>query len=85
MSTTEPKLPLKTAGLVMGLIVGLATLAAFMSPVTSAPERLTAAERRIGSAETRLEKLESDRRVDRELLIRIDENVRALKETQARK
>ena len=78
--SADPKLSLKAVALVLSLFVGVATLLAFASPVTSSPARLDAAEQRIGLAESRLDKLESDRRSDRELLVRIDENVKALKE-----
>jgi hypothetical protein len=76
--STEPKLPLKSLAVVITVLVGSATLLAYWRPMGELPNRMTAAERR-------LDALEADRRADRELLVRIDENVKALKEAQGKR
>jgi hypothetical protein len=68
----DTEVSLKRIGLLLGII---ATITSFVGAWAILPHRMNAAERRI-------EALESEARTSRELLVRIDENVKALKEAR---
>lgn len=70
----ETKENISRAATILGILSTVAALAGawFILPY------------RVGAAERRIEQLETEQRAARELLVRIDENVKALKERAAK-
>jgi len=68
----DTKISVLKLGGILAAIASLIGVLAYARPYVDLPDR-------VGRAEVRLEHVEAERRTDRELLIRIDENVQALK------
>lgn len=81
MSDSQP--PMKVSD-TRRITLPLALLVAIVVAGAVGYARLTSSEDRLGRHETRLTDLEAEARTTREILIRIDENVKELRRTQHR-
>lgn len=68
--SSDIKISLKMAGIVVGALVAVAPLIVWLSTLIGLPARVTA--------------IEVEQKATREVLIRIDENVKALKEARSK-
>lgn len=82
MAGADVKLSLLKTGAILAVVVALATLLAYAMPLLGLPARVQVVENRVTTAERDVGLIRSERAQDRELLIRIDENVKALKEAR---
>lgn len=75
----EVRLNLAKVGTVVSVLAGLAALLGAWGVL---PYRVAAAEERMAAAEAKIATLQAELRDTREILIRIDENVKALKDAR---
>lgn len=83
--SSDVKISLGRLMLVLGVLTALCGLIGYAGPLLGLPARMGALDLRVTNTEKEIRQLRDERAADREVWARIDENVKALKEAQARR